>query len=97
MDVGYRITGVEFSPDSQTVATVGLGMPIDWVPGEIKHRRASRIVLWNAISGKLKHELDGSTRSHCCAFHPNGKSIVAGRDNGVVRIWQTSTGRELGT
>jgi WD40 repeat protein len=80
---------------SMDVATVGLGMPESAQPGEIQHRRLDRVVLWEAQSGKLEHELDGSIRSFCCAFSPDGKSIAAGRDSGV-RIWQTGTGGEHG-
>jgi WD40 repeat protein len=87
---------IAVSNEPLTVATVGLGMPIDWVPGQIEHRRHNRVLLWDARTGKLKHELDGSIDSRCFAFHPNGKTIVAGRDSGVVRIWLTATGKEYG-
>ena len=30
------------------------------------------------------------------AFHPDGKVLAAGDYTGLVRLWDTSTGREIG-
>lgn len=54
--------------------------------------------IWDAKDGKLLLKLDFSTVGvgiEGIAFTPDGKELVAGKDDGTVTIWDVTTGRLL--
>jgi WD40 repeat protein len=62
--------------------------------------------VWNALSGKLIHELHGHKEStptnygsmlYALAFSPDGKLLATGDKVAHVVVWDVSTGRELGS
>ncbi len=60
-----------------------------------------RVRLWNPDSGELIREFggdDSTTRSLTSALLADGRSIlVAGDDNGTVRVWDVHTGARVGS
>lgn len=71
-----RIYHLEFSPDSQLLATVG----------------GDRMVhLWDVMRGDELKMLEapqiGRQEARCVAFSPDGQYLAAGADDGEVRIW----------
>lgn len=63
--------------------------------------REGRAFLWDARQGRTLCELENSsTPLKCCALSPDGRLAVSGTEDvdgprGVLRFWETSTGREL--
>jgi WD40 repeat protein len=85
-------TAVAWSPNEARVATGTVeGQLSIWHPGG--HLLASagvdrQITLWNADTGKMVYKLLGSARAiSCLAWHPNGKRLVSGSDEGRVLSW----------
>jgi WD40 repeat protein len=78
------VGGVTASPDGKLLASVGT-MPGNWV------------CLWDAATGKpikeLRPQNDWDLR--CVGFSPDGKAVAAGSVDGVVRLWDVATGRNL--
>jgi len=74
------ITAVAFSPDAKTLATVSAG-----------------VQLWNAVSHQPEGLPLGSPDTpSSLAFSANGKTLVAGYEDGVVRFWNVITHQQIG-
>jgi eukaryotic-like serine/threonine-protein kinase len=87
-----RISGLAFSADGMTVASAALAPPT--LDGSIRPGEAK---LWDAQRGTVLHTLttpDG-TGVHSVAFHPRLPFLASGGEDGVVRIWETTTGKEV--
>jgi WD40 repeat protein len=70
---------VAISPDGKILATTSL--------------LTSKIFLWNAESEELSRAIDSpGSRNHSLAFSTDSKLIARGDDEGVVRLWQVTTG-----
>jgi hypothetical protein len=55
---------------------------------------ALSLLLLDAATGKVVHELAGSTQGdYAAVFSPNGKILAAGGRDGVVRLFDTATGK----
>jgi WD40 repeat protein len=84
-DEGEAVWSVAFSPDGEKVATGA-------APKGVRLR--------NATTGELVAVLDASFSAMSVAFSPpDGRYLAAGGGkwgNGVSRLWDTRTGRELG-
>src|SRR5207247_431158 len=67
-----------FSPDGKTLATT------------------DRILrLWNVHTGRLSHAFEVKSQAiRSMAFSPDGRMIAAGCSDAVVRLVETSTGKE---
>ena len=77
------IYSVAYSPDGKQIAS-GSG-----------HYTGLRI--WDAATGAPLHRLQGHTRSiYSVAYSPDGKRIVSASDDRTVRIWDASTGLQVG-
>ena len=72
-------TAVAFSPDGRRLATVD---------GQV-------IELWDSQSGLNVLTLDQHTENVSMAFSANGRWIATGGKDGIGRVWDTDTGREL--
>jgi RNA polymerase sigma factor (sigma-70 family) len=68
-----------FAPDGRTLAEVGYD--------------AARVLA--AETGAATAELRGAGQFRCAAFSPDGKRLATGHDDGVVRVWDAATGKEL--
>lgn len=85
-----RIRSVVASPDGKLLATTGDDMICK---------------LWDAATGKLKHELKGhdaktpndfANTLHAVAFSPDGKLLATGDKPGRVCVWNVADGKQLG-
>jgi WD40 repeat protein len=73
------IFSLAFSPDGQQVASAG----------------AAGLCAWDANTGKTILPAQGITRLTLRAvFSPDGKRLIAGHQDGTVRIWDLKTGLE---
>lgn len=59
--------------------------------------KAKRMTIWNAQTGAevISWKLDSFVR--LSAFDPEGKLLATGHDDGAVRLWDVTSGRELRT
>ena len=79
---GEIIRGLAFHPDSQSVLTAG----------SVLARRDAR-------TGRLlnAYAVPGTAHHRSAAFSPDGGLIVSGGDDGLVRVWETASGKLLHT
>jgi WD40 repeat protein/serine/threonine protein kinase len=87
-----RIAALAYSPDGQTIASAAIAPQNPDVPA-----RLGEVKLWDAQRGTVRHTLrsaDG-TGFHSVAFHPRLPLLVTGGEDGVVRVWQGATGKEI--
>jgi len=77
-------TDVAFSPDGKWVAgTTGVGR---------LNTGGKRVRVWEASTGKQAWE-GRAIGMVCVAFTTDGKSVVTGSDDGLIRVWNPSSGR----
>ncbi|MBY0522542.1 MAG: hypothetical protein K2R98_04060 [Gemmataceae bacterium] len=83
------IRHVAVAPDGKTVASVG-----DDMVGR----------LWDAVAGKLLHELQGHdektpqhfrSKLYTCVFSPDGQHLATGDHLGRILIWAVATGKQV--
>jgi RNA polymerase sigma factor (sigma-70 family) len=56
----------------------------------------SRLVIWDVASRELRQTIPvGRKEGQRVALSPNGSTVAAGGDAGLVRIWEVATGRLL--
>jgi WD40 repeat protein/class 3 adenylate cyclase len=83
------VTTAAFSPDGSLVAAGD----INHTPGMTPYRFGT-IAVWNVGTGKLLWKArtkEGWTST--VAFSPDGKTVLAGRENGVVTLYDARTAR----
>lgn len=79
---GRSIWGVAFSPDGKYLASVAWG----------------HLVLWDWRNGtKYKVMEDKDVNHRCVAFSPDGKEVVAGAGDGILRFWNVDSGKMVRT
>ncbi len=82
----YQASSMAFSPDGKWLAS-GSGI-LPSLPGEMK--------LWDAVTGKEKVTLRGHKYGiSSLTFSPDGKRLASASNDETVKVWDTTTGREL--
>ena len=81
-DREYEISSVVFSPDGNTVVTVG----------EYYTHDEGTIYLWHVRTGKRKIIYEGDNYHSVVAFSPDGRTIASGDLGGKIRCWNPVTG-----
>jgi RNA polymerase sigma factor (sigma-70 family) len=86
----WTIVAIALSADGKSLAASG---------------RDGTVKLWDVASGKVVHTFRGHVKApHCLAFSPDGKLLATGSGDPVsgqgieldgLRLWDTSTGKEL--
>jgi WD40 repeat protein len=77
------VTALAFAPDGRTLAS-----------------RAGRdhLYLWDAVRGRLRHDLLERSGPDFLAFSPDGRTLATGCDmSEYVRLWDVGSGTEAGT
>lgn len=59
---------------------------------------ADRVHLWNINTGKLHKDLQGHhSRVSSVSFSPDGTKLVAGAEDGIIKVWEIKSGALLQT
>ncbi len=89
---------VAFSDDGKHLLTAG-GMQIGPTGGYIDGAKDTEIRLWDVTDLKDIKEVKrfkGTNKAvTCVAFSPDGRRIISGGYDNLVRLWHVSTGQEL--
>ena len=85
----FQVSSVTFSPDGETIASIGIDEKTDW---------NYTIRLWNAETGEHKQTLQGHTAwVSSVAFSPDGQTLASNWDNDSIRLWNAETGEHKQT
>jgi WD40 repeat protein len=81
-----QTNSVCFSPDGSLLASCS-GSKQNGDPGEVR--------IWNVTKGELVHTLGAKVSSfESVAFRPDGKQLASAGDDGNIRLWDPTTGKE---
>jgi WD40 repeat protein len=83
MEGQQYLSAVAFSPDGKTVAEAGTNKNSPHV--------------WDVATGKMVTNFplkDRGDFSRCLAFSPDGKTLAVGYNEGDLRLWEVSSGKE---
>ena len=86
-DREYDISSAVFSPDGNTVVTVG----------EYYTHDEGTIYLWHVRTGKRKVIYEGQSYHSRVVFSPDGKTIASADIGGKIQLWNPVTGELEGT
>jgi WD40 repeat protein len=75
------VHALAFAPDGKTLASVGIA------PGG-----GEKVRLWDLATGRERQCFENSVAA---AFSPDGKTLAVGTTDGVVRLWNHSTSRDI--
>jgi WD40 repeat protein len=54
-----------------------------------------RTLLWDVATGKIVRKLTPKEKTWCIAYSPDGKAIATGNADGLVHLWEATTGKEI--
>jgi WD40 repeat protein len=77
-----RVQAVAVSPDGKTVVSVGRE------PG-------AGLRIWDADSGRLRHDLPAPPRATVVRFSPDGTRLAVAGYEGTVQLWDPLTGQDI--
>ncbi len=83
------VTHLAFSPDGRFLAT---GMMGRWYDEE---QKPTTVSLWEVRNGREIARLPHPMIFTCLAFSPDGARLATGGGDGIIRLWETATGKEL--
>lgn len=83
------MTELTFAPDGQTFATVS------WPSAAA---RGTALHLWDTATGQELWWADDADKDRikCLAFSADGRTLATGSSEGMVRLWDPTTGKETG-
>ncbi len=73
---------VDWSPDGATLASGSCGPEM-------------KLTIWDTKSGHLQLNLEEHSAVNSVAWSPDGKMLASGSDDGMVRLWDASSGDKL--
>jgi WD40 repeat protein len=76
---------VAFSPDGNFLASAG-GRPL---PG----KKSGSLHLWDVSTGQSVRKFEGAGAVRVVAYAPDGKTLAAAGEDGVVGLWDAATGK----
>lgn len=77
----FEGTFAQFSPDGKSILTGG-----------------TEVMLWDAASGTVRHHLSsGLSGAWKVVFAPDGRTLLGGKDDGSVWLWDESSGEVIRT
>lgn len=79
---GDTLRAVAFSPDGAKVAAGGTD------------KGSGRITIWNARTGSIQTIIDDLADVEDLAFSRSSRRLASGNDQGLVQLWDVSSGRE---
>jgi WD40 repeat protein len=82
---GHAVWALAFSPDGRLLAS---SAPLGEKPS---------IILWDLVAGKPVHTLGmpKPTGAYSLTFSPDGRLLAGGGGDGLVRLWDPASGKEL--
>jgi len=84
-----EVRGVAFFPDAQRLASVSLGN---------NGSNDQTLRIWDLVSGELIRRITlPHAGSLCVAVSPDGNTVVTGRPNGDVDLWNANSGQRIRT
>lgn len=93
--VGHKgpISSVAFSPNGQVLATANLR-----ADGAMFKECCSEVKLWDPATGRLLQTFRGGESDDIkyIVFSPDGRIVASGNYAGTFRLWEATTGHELG-
>lgn len=82
------VVGLEFGPNGRILASFG---PDVWTPES--GGRAGTVLLWDAVTGTLRHTLEGHRKwVTSVAFSPDGRTLASRDGTPTIRLWDVATG-----
>ncbi|MBS1788481.1 MAG: PD40 domain-containing protein [Acidobacteria bacterium] len=81
----FRINSLAFSPNGKLL-TAGVIPLLNEVGG---------VLVWDVVTGKLLHQLTGTSGVSSVAFSPDSRLIAAGNHDTTVGLWEAETGKLL--
>lgn len=88
LDHPEEVTHLAYSPDGHFLATGMHGM---WHEEE----KPTTVRLWEVPSGREIALLAHPRIFTCLVFSPDGSRLATGCGDGIIRMWETATGREM--
>ena len=93
-----NVTSIVFSPDSQTLATVGKDMSVD-IYGRAAISRSENIRLWDGKTGEPKASFarEDTSDVKSIVFTSNSQTLASLHRDGTISLWDVETGQHKST